>query len=58
MNEAVHHEESYMEGLRQSLGITREETIIANRDKLQVRYATGYSDAAAAIRADKIGEFI
>jgi NTP pyrophosphatase (non-canonical NTP hydrolase) len=45
--------EFYMEGLRQSLDITREETIIANRAKLQVRYAAGYSDAAAQARADK-----
>jgi NTP pyrophosphatase (non-canonical NTP hydrolase) len=45
--------EFYMEGLRQSLDITREETIVANRAKLQVRYAAGYSDAAAQARADK-----
>lgn len=46
--------EFYMEGLRQGLGITREETIRANIDKLGVRYSSGsYSDKAAQERADK-----
>lgn len=46
--------EFYMEGLRQGLGITREETIIANINKLGVRYASGsYSDEQAQDRADK-----
>lgn len=46
--------EFYMEGLRQRLGITREETIDANIAKLSVRYAgLRYSDAAARERADK-----
>jgi NTP pyrophosphatase (non-canonical NTP hydrolase) len=45
--------EFYMEGLRQGFNITREETIIANIAKLGVRYAKGYSDAAAQERADK-----
>jgi NTP pyrophosphatase (non-canonical NTP hydrolase) len=46
--------EFYMEGLRQSLGITREETIAANISKLSVRYsALSYSDGAAQLRADK-----
>ena len=48
--------EFYMEGLRQGLGITREETIQANIAKLGVRYANGYSDAAANARADKASE--
>lgn len=46
--------EFYMEGLRQGLGITREETIEANIAKLSVRYsALTYSDEAAQARADK-----
>jgi NTP pyrophosphatase (non-canonical NTP hydrolase) len=48
--------EFYMEGLRQGLGITREETLEANKVKLLgKRYASGsYSDAAAIARADKV----
>jgi len=45
--------EFYMEGLRQGLGITREETLDANIAKLGVRYSAGYSDKAAQDRADK-----
>lgn len=46
--------EFYMEGLRQGLGITREETLVANINKLdKQRYPNGYSDAAAQERADK-----
>lgn len=45
--------EFYMEGLRQGLGITREQTLAANVAKLGVRYAQGYSDKAAQVRADK-----
>lgn len=45
--------EFYMEGLRQGLGISREETIQGNIAKLGVRYANGYSDKAAQERADK-----
>lgn len=46
--------EFYMEGLRQSLNITREETIYANIAKLGKRYAGGkYSNDAAQQRADK-----
>ena len=48
--------EFYMEGLRQGLGITREETLQANVAKLGARYAAGkYSDKAAIARADKNG---
>lgn len=46
--------EFYMEQLRQRLNITREETIQANLDKLNIRYADGYSDKAAQARADKV----
>lgn len=47
--------EFYMEGLRQGLDITREETITANIKKLGVRYSGGvYSDVDAQVRADKI----
>lgn len=46
--------EFYMEGLRQGLNITREETIEANIAKLGVRYSSGsYSDKQAQERADK-----
>lgn len=45
--------EFYMEGLRQGLGITRQETIRANVQKLGKRYSDGYSDTAAQERADK-----
>jgi NTP pyrophosphatase (non-canonical NTP hydrolase) len=46
--------EFYMEGLRQSLQITREETLDHNYDKLmKKRYPNGYTDAAAINRADK-----
>lgn len=48
--------EFYMEGLRQGLGITREETIDGNIAKLSVRYSgLKYSDSAAQNRADKVG---
>lgn len=46
--------EFYMEGLRQGLYITREETLDANIAKLGVRYKHGYSDQAAHDRADKL----
>jgi len=46
--------EFYMEGLRQGLGITREETLLANIAKLGKRYeGLTYTDAAAQARADK-----
>lgn len=46
--------EFYMEGLRNALGITREETLAANIAKLMVRYEKlTYSNEAANGRADK-----
>jgi NTP pyrophosphatase (non-canonical NTP hydrolase) len=46
--------EFYMEGLRQGLGITREEVLERNIAKLQKRYGSGsYSDQQAQARADK-----
>ena len=52
--------EFYMEGLRQALNITRQETLDRNIEKLRkgtkekaARYAAGYSDQAATDRADK-----
>ena len=46
--------EFYMEGLRQGLNITREETITANIAKLSVRYSAGkFSNSQATARADK-----
>ena len=48
--------EFYMEGLRQGFDITREETIYANKTKLDVRYSSKkYSDQQAQERADKNG---
>ena len=47
--------EFYMEGLRQAIGVTREEVIDTNVRKLSVRYASGkYSDKQAQDRADKV----
>jgi len=47
--------EFYLEGLRQGLGITREETIDGNIEKLSIRYSSGgYSDEQAQQRADKV----
>ena len=45
--------EFYMQGLRQALGISRQETLVHNIAKLGVRYPDGYSDQAAQTRADK-----
>ena len=46
--------EFYMEGLRQGLDITREETLHANIAKLGKRYkGHNYSDQQAQARADK-----
>ena len=46
--------EFYMEGLRQGLDITRQETIDANVEKLSKRYeGLIYSDKSAQLRADK-----
>lgn len=48
--------EFYMEGLRQELTITREETLNANLKKLAKRYGEDlkYSDTNAVERADKV----
>lgn len=49
--------EFYLEGLRQGMNITREETLQGNREKLAKRYAAGaYSNQQARDRADKAGE--
>lgn len=45
--------EFYLEKLRQNVGLTREECIKGNIEKLGKRYANGYSDQAAQERADK-----
>jgi NTP pyrophosphatase (non-canonical NTP hydrolase) len=48
--------EFYMAGLRDALGITRQETLAANIRKLSLRYSTGsYTDQQAQARADKQG---
>jgi len=47
--------EFYMEGLRQGLGIKREDTIWHNINKLSVRYKDhNYSDEQAIARKDKV----
>lgn len=47
--------EFYMEGIRQSLSITREETLDQNIRKLSIRYTKMcYSNEAAHARADKL----
>lgn len=45
--------EFFLEGLRSAAFITREETLVANMAKLDIRYREGYTDAEAAARADK-----
>jgi NTP pyrophosphatase (non-canonical NTP hydrolase) len=46
--------EFYMEGLRSNLGITRQETLDANFEKLSIRYhKMTYSNSQAQERADK-----
>lgn len=45
--------EFYLEGLRQSFEITREETVEGNIAKLTKRYGESYSDEAALNRADE-----
>lgn len=42
-----------LEGIRQSLGISREKVLEENINKLSKRYKEGYSDKAAQTRADK-----
>lgn len=45
--------EFYLAHARMTLGVTRAQVLQANADKLETRYPTGYSDAAAIARADK-----
>lgn len=45
--------EFYMEGMRQAIGVSREECLAANMEKLARRYPAGFSNAAAQARADK-----
>lgn len=45
--------EFYMEGLRQSLKLSRDHIIAENIDKLGRRYPNGYSNEDAAKRKDK-----
>ena len=44
--------EFYLEALRQTLGISREDILLQNIEKLGKRYPLGYSDQAALERAD------
>ena len=45
--------EFYLGGVRAALNISRDDVLQANINKLQKRYAKGYSDEAAQARADK-----
>lgn len=45
--------EWYMEGLRASIGVTREQVLAYNIEKLNKRYPAKYSDNDAQNRADK-----
>lgn len=45
--------EFYLQGIRNNLGISRDETLEANIAKLSRRYPEGYSNEAALARADK-----
>lgn len=45
--------EYFMQGLRAALHLTRGETLANNIAKLEKRYPSGYSNAAAQARADK-----
>jgi len=45
--------EFYMQGLRQSLGLIREDVLAHNISKLSKRYGSNYSNEAAQVRADK-----
>lgn len=48
--------EFYMAGVREALAITREQTLIANMEKLAKRYPNyNYTDERAHNRADKTG---
>lgn len=46
--------EFYMEAMRNLIGATRDEVLNANIAKLEKRYPTGYTDALAAARLDKV----
>lgn len=51
--------EFFMEGLRATLGISREEVLAKNVNKLSVRYLSGtYSNQQAQQRADKYDESV
>lgn len=45
--------EFYLRMVRLNIGVTREETLVHNIRKLNKRYPTGYTNAAAQARADK-----
>ena len=45
--------EFYMQGLRNILGVSRQEIVDLNKAKLSVRYQNGYTDNEASLRRDK-----
>lgn len=49
--------EFYLQDLRTNLGLTREQTLVSNMEKLAKRYPNfNYTDARALARADKISQ--
>lgn len=48
--------EFYIQGLRHTLAISRDETLLHNINKLNKRYPDGYNDQSAIKRADKATE--
>lgn len=45
--------EFYLEGFRQTFGLSRDRILVENMRKLSRRYEEGYSDEQAQVRADK-----
>jgi NTP pyrophosphatase (non-canonical NTP hydrolase) len=46
--------EFYMQAMRQMIGVSRNEVLAANMEKLRKRYPQGYTDANAIARLDKV----
>lgn len=45
--------EFYLEGIRQTMGVSRESTLEQNKAKLEYRHPKGYTDETAVFKADK-----
>jgi NTP pyrophosphatase (non-canonical NTP hydrolase) len=48
--------EFYLEGIRQTVAVTRDETLKQNMMKLAYRHPDGYTDDTAMNKADKVGD--